>query len=106
MTVSQEAARLGRSAFTRSDWAWQESANCRGADLTLFFGTEGERAGDRAIRERKAKQVCAGCPVMAECLEEAYREPRQHGVWGGMGPEERTAARKNVMRRRREKGAA
>lgn len=106
MTVSQETARLGRSAFTRSDWAWQEHANCRGEDLTLFFGAEGERAADRAIRERKAKQVCAGCPVMADCLEEAYREPRQYGVWGGMDPEERAAARKNVMRRRREKGAA
>lgn len=106
MTVNQEPARLGRTSFTRSDWAWQEDANCRGEDLTLFFGAAGERSGDRAIRERKAKQVCAGCPVINECLEEAYRDPRQHGVWGGMTPDERTVARRNVLRRKRTRGAA
>jgi WhiB family redox-sensing transcriptional regulator len=101
MTISQESARLSRSAFTRSDWAWQESANCRGEDLNLFFGDDGERGADRIIRERKAKQVCAGCPVMAECLAEALREPAQFGVWGGLSADERAAQRRSILRRKR-----
>ena len=31
----------------------------------------------------KAKQICALCPVMAECLEGALERREPWGVWGG-----------------------
>ena len=98
--------RLGRTTFTRPDWRWQDNANCRGEDLNLFFGPDGERAAEREIREAKAKEVCEGCPVVAECLEEAIREPRQEGIWAGMDPDERTVQRRNILRRRKKRNAA
>lgn len=101
MTVSQETARLRRSAFTRADWDWQERALCRGEDLTLFFGPDGETRAEREEREAEAKWLCGGCPVRAECLAEALREPPQFGVWGGMTADERTAQRRSILRRKR-----
>jgi len=37
-----------------------------------------------------AKQVCAGCPVRAECLEHGNVN-REIGVWGGLDEQERRA---------------
>lgn len=31
----------------------------------------------------EARDVCAGCPVRAYCLELARRRGERHGVWGG-----------------------
>ena len=45
----------------RPNWGWQDAAACRGEDLMLFFGPDGERQPERDVRERKAKQVCASC---------------------------------------------
>lgn len=44
---------------------------------------------------RQAKAICAGCPVRAECLEEALDMPttEDHGVRGGTVPRERIALR-------------
>lgn len=49
---------------------------------------------DRAITPDDAKAACAGCPIIAECLEAAlrveakpYRQP--HGIYGGKTPDER-----------------
>jgi WhiB family redox-sensing transcriptional regulator len=32
---------------------------------------------------RRAKAVCANCPVQSECLAFALEEPLTSGVWGG-----------------------
>ena len=61
--VRRQAALLQRPS-----WGWQDEAACRGREVVLFFGPDGERQPEREIRERKAKAVCAGCPVRAECL--------------------------------------
>lgn len=37
---------------------------------------------DRAAVER-ARRVCGGCPVVAECGEYADLTGQKHGVWGG-----------------------
>lgn len=66
----------------------------------LFFGPEGEQRPDREIREAAAKAICRYCPVRAECLDEALREAPQFGVWGGMSPDERTAQRRSILRRK------
>lgn len=73
---------------------WQERAACRGIGSALFFGPDGERGRDRAVREREAMKICAGCPVRTDCLEHALRTPEDFGVWGGTGEEDRAAERR------------
>ncbi len=57
---------------------WDRDARCRtdGISTHLFFS---EDLGDIAA----AKRICAECPVMATCLEEAIRNEEPWGVWGG-----------------------
>jgi WhiB family redox-sensing transcriptional regulator len=83
----------------RPNWGWQEAAACRGEDTLLFFGPDGERQPERDIRERKAKAVCATCPVQADCLAYAISRPEKYGTWGGLNDEERAAERRRRMRR-------
>ena len=73
----------------RPNWGWQDAAACRGEDLMIFFGPDGERQPERDIRERKAKAICASCPVRIECLNYALRRDERFGVWGGMSERER-----------------
>lgn len=80
-------------------WGWQDAAACRGEDIGLFFGPDGERQPEREIRERKAKSICARCPVQTECLEYALSRPEKYGVWGGLNEEERASERRRRMRR-------
>jgi WhiB family redox-sensing transcriptional regulator len=88
-----------RTLETAIDWSWQERSECRGEDLLLFFGPDGERQPEREIRERKAKQVCMRCPVRSECLSYAVSQPEKHGMWGGLNEDERTTERRRRMRR-------
>lgn len=82
----------------RPEWGWQDAAACRGEDLVLFFGPDGERAPEREIRERKAKSVCAGCLVKRECLAYAVSRPEKYGTWGSMNEDERKAERRRRQR--------
>jgi WhiB family redox-sensing transcriptional regulator len=78
----------------------ENRAACRDARvMMLFFGPDGERPAEREIRERKAKAICAVCPIRAECLEYALRHPARHGVWGGLNAEELAAERRRLLRR-------
>jgi WhiB family redox-sensing transcriptional regulator len=70
---------------------WQQDAACKDTPHPdVFFPGKGEDAV-------AAKRFCAGCPVMAECLEFALatmRAPeRDHGVYGGLTPTERARLR-------------
>ena len=76
------------AVLPRPNWGWQDSAACRG-----------ERQPERDIRERKAKQVCANCPVRIECLNYAVARPEKYGTWGGLNEDERSAERRRRMRR-------
>jgi len=38
---------------------------------------------------KKAKAICAGCPVREACLEYALVARERHGVWGGLGEQAR-----------------
>jgi WhiB family transcriptional regulator, redox-sensing transcriptional regulator len=80
------------------DHSWQDRGLCRGENPTLFFGEDGERQAERSIRETKAKQVCAGCPVVAECLDGANTRGEKFGVFGGLTPEERVSRRRRMRR--------
>ncbi|HEY0935950.1 MAG TPA: WhiB family transcriptional regulator [Trebonia sp.] len=87
------------AVLPRPNWGWQDAAACRGEDLMLFFGPDGERQPERDIRERKAKQVCASCPVRMDCLNYAVARPEKYGTWGGLNEDERSAERRRRMRR-------
>lgn len=70
---------------------WQQDAACKDVpDPDVFF--PGKTDSGEA-----AKQVCAGCPVIGECLEFALATmsaaDRDHGVYGGLTPAERARLR-------------
>ena len=71
-------------------WApeWKARGACRGQGA-VFFGPDAEQPPAKAKRERAAKAVCGGCQVRAECLAEAVERDDRHGVWGGLGEDER-----------------
>lgn len=80
------------------DLAWQDLANCRGADPDLFFP-------ERGASTRTAKSICRECSVRVECLEFAIVSSEKFGIWGGLSERERrkirreraaTAARRRV----------
>ena len=80
-------------------WSWQDDAACRGESLDLFFPMDGERGAGRDVRERKAKEICAQCPVRSECLDYAISRPEKYGTWGGLNEDERASERRRRMRR-------
>ncbi|MEV5873045.1 WhiB family transcriptional regulator [Streptomyces sp. NPDC052101] len=62
-------------------------APCRGLDPELFFPVgEGFAAAQQV---RRAKAVCAGCPVRRACLREALRLGDTEGIWAGLTAAER-----------------
>ena len=79
--------------------SWLDRAACRGMDVLLFFGPDGEPRPEREIREAKAKAVCQLCPVRAQCLDYVLRNSIRHGIWGGLDDEERARARRRRARR-------
>jgi WhiB family redox-sensing transcriptional regulator len=61
--------------------SWQHRAACRGT--RVHFGVEGESWAQARDREARARAVCAGCPVRADCFGVAVANRERHGVWGG-----------------------
>lgn len=73
--------------------AWMERGACLGTDTERFFPEgQGSKAG-----LAKAREVCAGCPVLDECLAFALKHGEQ-GVWGGTTTAERRAMREAMRR--------
>lgn len=71
-------------------WTWQSEAACRGLDPDVFFSAPDEpTAVTRAVQVKRAKAVCARCPVAAACLEHALQTREPYGVWGGRSEAER-----------------
>ena len=64
--------------------AWREQAGCRKVEVTVFFPVEHLRSGAYA----EARRICAKCPVVEECLEDALASKRLEGFRGGKTPEE------------------
>ena len=59
-------------------------AACTTADPDLFFPEPGDE-----LSERRAKAVCAGCPVRAACLTGAIDRAEPAGIFGGLNEQER-----------------
>jgi hypothetical protein len=70
---------------------WRDSALCREVDPDLFFPPGDGPLGQWQIA--RAKAVCAGCPVIAECLAFALTQLPE-GIVGGTTPAERVALRR------------
>ncbi|MBA3719739.1 MAG: WhiB family transcriptional regulator [Nocardioidaceae bacterium] len=78
-------------------YEWQYDGACRSADPTLFFSPEAERGPRRYARESAAKQLCARCPVIEQCLRHALKVKEPYGVWGGLTTSERAAVSEGAI---------
>ena len=86
--------------------AWRDSAACADIPCEVFF-PDTRTTGDPYA---EARTICAGCPVVAECLEDALNH-EEWGMRGGLTPDELhslrrkrqmecTVAEKSIMRTR------
>ncbi|MFF4417028.1 WhiB family transcriptional regulator [Streptosporangium sp. NPDC001559] len=100
MTAVAGIARIARLLRPPSA-EWQRRAACETEDFALFFPAHKEQPEDRERRERKAKAICAQCPVRTECLNYALSRPEKYGTWGGLNEEERKNERRRLFRRSR-----
>lgn len=73
-----------------AEFTWMVDAKCRGVDPADFFPSDG-------LGVDRARRICEGCTVRAECLEYALEFRVEHGVWGGASERER----RRILRRRR-----
>lgn len=73
---------------THDELDWMRFAACQGYE-DLFFNEEKDRKGTRRHKEDLAKELCAACPVQAECRASAFDERELYGVWGGLTENER-----------------
>lgn len=72
------------------NWDWQTQAACRGMEPAVFFYSPDEPAAvTREAQAKRAKSVCARCPVADACLEHALLAREPYGVWGGRSEAER-----------------
>lgn len=80
---------------------WRERAACAAPDVDpeWFHSPDVEdypdpmaRAAESRRRSRLALQVCAACPVTADCYRE--RSGDRWGVWGGTTPVQRRQGRR------------
>lgn len=81
MTIQTQT---GVAAATRP-WVqdWAQLGQCRTADPDALFV--------QGAAQQEAKLICAGCPVIAECLADALDNAMEFGVWGGCTERERRA---------------
>lgn len=81
-----------------------EIAACAGTDPSLWFPDSmwnlyGQSTSRLRQQVRVCRSICAGCPIMAECLEHAVSN-HEHGIWAGTT----TSQRKAIRKRRRIQG--
>jgi WhiB family redox-sensing transcriptional regulator len=76
---------------------WMAEGLCAQVDPELFYP-------DKGGSTREAKQVCAGCPVLAECLAYALVNGERFGVWGGTSERERRRIKHRATRTEEPRG--
>jgi WhiB family redox-sensing transcriptional regulator len=69
---------------------WQDDALCLEHQAVSFFPERGEPAA-------RAKAVCARCLVRVDCLKYALELQVEHGIWGGLSPQERAQAQRQGL---------
>ena len=86
------------------DEPWMDDAKCRDMNTEIFFGKEyhgaqRHRPSLTSIEIRRAKAVCAVCPVMEECFYFAMENEEEYGVWGGTTHRDRERLRESYGHR-------
>jgi len=83
MTVT--TTQYAQPELAHAVWAedWAQLGSCATVDPDALFV--------QGAAQQSAKQVCLGCPVIAECLADALDNRTEFGVWGGMTERERRA---------------
>lgn len=66
---------------------WRDSAACKGLP-TAWWYPERPPTGETIANMRKAKKICATCPVQNECMQDGRDEI--YGIWGGLVPRQRS----------------
>uniref|UniRef100_UPI003D8D9389 WhiB family transcriptional regulator n=1 Tax=Gordonia sp. B7-2 TaxID=3420932 RepID=UPI003D8D9389 len=61
-------------------------ANCIGSETLFDPKACDEESTDAAYRHRAAVELCAGCPVLADCQRWEATQPDVHAVIGGRRP--------------------
>lgn len=92
-------------AWSRATWdaeGWRDESACRHTDPAVFFPIGAGPSA--AVQTALAKSVCAGCPVVQECLIFAVTTNQEYGVWGGLDEEERREVRRSWRRASRRAG--
>ena len=77
---------------------WRHKAICRDEPDELFFPVG--NSGPALLQIAEAKTVCRRCPAVSDCLAWALDHGIDHGVWGGMGEDERRALKRREARTR------
>jgi WhiB family redox-sensing transcriptional regulator len=63
---------------------WPDKAACLGIDPEVFFPAK------MTVEDTQdAREFCASCVVVENCLAEALARREHFGVWGGMSPRQR-----------------
>ncbi len=75
---------------------WRNRAACGDEDPELFFPLG--KTGPSLQQIEDAKAVCARCPVIDPCLDEALGNGLDFGVWGGLSEDERRTLRRRSAR--------
>ena len=97
MSPARRSFNLAPTPATDRAEDWRDSALCIGVDPEWFF-VDGSQWAKHPAEEARAKAICADCPVIAECLENAYATNDGHSIRGGLTPHERDKARRNAKR--------
>lgn len=77
---------------------WRHHASCLTQDPDLFFPTG--TSAPAVLQLDAARRVCLECPVRPDCLTWALAAGMEHGVWGGMGENERRSLKRRTARGR------
>lgn len=93
MTKTMDRPRM-RVDDPARDTAWMADAACKGLDVNLWFPVSRPETGCEAEQAEAAKAVCGSCPARLACLAWADATAQQFGIFGGLTPNERRAARR------------
>jgi WhiB family transcriptional regulator, redox-sensing transcriptional regulator len=80
---------------------WPTRAECQNYPQHYFFGKEYEgkqrhRPSLTSVEIRRAKAICAVCPVMWDCYVHALENEEEYGIWGGTTRQERQDLRERL----------
>lgn len=74
-------------------------AKCADLPQAWFFGEEHTEGKKRhrptltSVEIRRAKAICAVCPVLQDCYDHAMKNEEDYGVWGGTTHKDRQRIR-------------